>query len=154
MSNNYAETMVTKNMSSINTDLDQQSFVSIMEFKKDKLQKPDIAGVTTPLAITIEVPASTNISRSFFRVSEASSLSLILRDLSSSADGTFSLKLDIRASDGSWFGRRLTFACRQINEYKAKVPPGTDSYREMLMCAKSLLKHLRYKGVWVGAYKG
>lgn len=101
MSNNYAETMVTKNMSSLNTDLDQQSFVSIMEFKKDKLQKPDIAGVTTPLAITIEVPASTNISRSFFRVSEASSLSLILRDLSSSADGTFSLKLDIRASDGS-----------------------------------------------------
>jgi len=64
-------------------------------------KKPDIAGVTTPLAITMEVPIRTNISRIFFRVREFSSLSLIFNDLSSSGDGTLSLKLDIRASDGN-----------------------------------------------------
>ena len=86
-------------------------------------KQPDIAGVTTPLAITMEIPARTNNSRIFFRVTEVSSLSLIFKDLSSSGDGTFSLKLDIRASDRNWLGRRLTLAFRQINEYNAKVPP-------------------------------
>lgn len=88
-----------------------------------KVLIPDIAGVTTPSAITIEVPTRTSIRRSFFKVSEVSRHSLIFKDLSSSGDGTFSLKLDMRVSDVSWFGRRLTFACLQINEYKANVPP-------------------------------
>lgn len=88
--------------------------------------KPDIAGVMTPSAITIEVPARTNIRSSLFSGNEASRLSLIFIDLSSSGDGTFNLKLDIRASDGSWFGRRLTFACLHINEYNANVPPATN----------------------------
>lgn len=67
---------------------------------KDK-KKPDTAGVTTPTAITMEVPARTNIRRSFFNVTEDSSLSFIFKDLSSSGDGTLSLKLDMRLSDGS-----------------------------------------------------
>lgn len=73
----------------------------IINLTKEYFKSPDIVGVTTPSAITMEVPARTNIKRSFFSVNDDSSRSLIFNDLSSSGDGTFSLKLEIRASDGS-----------------------------------------------------
>ena len=73
----------------------------LAEKRRDRIRKPDIAGVTTPSAITIAVPARTSIKRSFFKVKEASSFSFIFSDLSNSADGTFNLKLDIRVSEGS-----------------------------------------------------
>jgi hypothetical protein len=85
--------------------------------------EPDIAGVTTPSAITIEVPNRTSINSSFFSIDEVSRRSLIFKDLSSSTEGTFRLKLDIRVSEGSWLGSRLAFAFLHISEYKANVPP-------------------------------
>lgn len=63
--------------------------------------EPDIAGVTTPSAITIEVPNRTSIRSSLFNIDEVSRRSLIFKDLSSSTEGTFRLKLDMRVSDGS-----------------------------------------------------
>jgi len=71
----------------------------------------------------MEVPKSTKMRSTFFSANEVSRRSLIFKDLSSSADGTCNRKLDIRASEGNWFGRRLAFAFLHINEYKAKVPP-------------------------------
>lgn len=68
---------------------------------KGNSEKPDIVGVTTPSAITIEVPARTNIRSNFFSLCEVSRRSFTFNDLSSSADGTLSLKLDIRESDGN-----------------------------------------------------
>lgn len=78
--------------------------------------------------MTMEVPARTNTKTSFFIVNEFSRCSFIFNDLSSSADGTFNLKLDIRVSEVSWFGRRLILACLHISEYKANVPPATCSH--------------------------
>ena len=89
--------------------------------------EPDIAGVTTPSAITIEVPNKTSINSSFFSIDEVSRRSLIFKDLSSSTEGTFRLKLDIRVSEGSWLGSRLAFAFLHISEYKANVPPAKQS---------------------------
>jgi len=89
--------------------------------------EPDIAGVTTPSAITIEVPNKTSINSNFFSIDEVSRRSLIFKDLSSSTEGTFRLKLDIRVSEGSWLGSRLAFAFLHISEYKANVPPAKQS---------------------------
>lgn len=80
----------------------------------------------------MEVPARTKIKRSFFKAREPSRHSLIINDLSSSGDGTLSLKLDNRVSDGCWFGRRLTLARLHIKEYKANVPPANYKYLRLL----------------------
>lgn len=82
-----------------------------------------MAGVTTPSTTIIEVPSKTKIRSNFFRILDVSSVSLIFRDLSSSGDGTFSLKLEMRWSDSNWFGKRLACAYLHINEYRANIPP-------------------------------
>jgi hypothetical protein len=55
-----------------------------------------MAEVTTPSTTIIEVPTKTKIRSSFFKIIDVSNLSLIFRDLSSSGEGTFSLKLEMR----------------------------------------------------------
>lgn len=55
-----------------------------------------MAGVITPSTMIIEVPSKTKIRSNFFRILDVSNVSLIFRDLSSSGDGTFSLKLEMR----------------------------------------------------------
>jgi hypothetical protein len=97
-----------------------------------EIYEPDIAGVTTPSAITIEVPKRTSIKSSFFSIDEVSRRSLILKDLSSSTDGTLSWKLVMRVSEGSWFGSKLAFAFLHIREYKAKIPPAKYTENSLL----------------------
>lgn len=94
-----------------------------IHFKKIKL--PDIAGVKMPSPIIIDVPIRTKSNRSVFRKDLRSNISFMYTALSSSGVGNLSLKLEIYSSAGVRFGRRLTFAYLQINEYNANVPPTT-----------------------------
>ncbi|KAH0469879.1 hypothetical protein IEQ34_001437 [Dendrobium chrysotoxum] len=86
---------------------------------------------------------------------EVSRCSLSFKDLSNSADGTFNLKLEMRASEGNWFGRRLAFAFLHIKEYRANVPPANSrnlfTYLVIMPLDSRNLKRLDIKGINPGA---
>jgi hypothetical protein len=87
---------------------------------------PEIAGVSSPSPITMQVPRRTKISNA---VCKALCFSRYILTLELSFSGGFSsLYVESDSSATCLLGRRLTFACRHINEYNAKVPPiGTDT---------------------------
>jgi len=72
--------------------------------------------------MTIQVPNMTTSSRVVCRFLWFSSIFLI-HDLFFVSEGHSTLYVESSSSETCLLGRRLTFACRQIKEYNAKVPP-------------------------------
>lgn len=83
---------------------------------------PDIAGVKTPSPIVIQVPRRTKINNPFLNF-----LCFSKNDFNSKlcqVSAVFATPYaDSFSSVSCWFGSILSFACRQSNEYNAKVPP-------------------------------
>lgn len=102
-----------------------------------------------PSPITMDVPMSTKSKRSVFRCDLCSNASFIFKALSSSGVGNLSLKLEICSSAGWRFGRRLTFAYLQINEYNANVPPAKPwTISKLLHIYRSKLLHIYRLKPW------
>jgi hypothetical protein len=83
---------------------------------------PEIAGVSSPSPITMQVPRRTKISKAVCKHLCFSRYILTL-ELFFFSGAFSSLYVESASSATCLLGRRLTFVCRQINEYNAKVPP-------------------------------
>lgn len=81
-----------------------------------------MAGVRTPSPITMQVPSMTTIRRTVcrFLCFSRKALTLGFRLVSG---GLSSLYVETSSSASCRLGSKLTFACRQISEYRTKVPP-------------------------------
>lgn len=114
------------------TEIAQRLKVSKPERKQVKLEKsfflnkkihiPDMAGVSTPSPITIQVPRRTRISKAVCKPLYFSSNNFTL-ELFFFSGGCSIIYVESASSATCLLGRRLTFACLHINEYRAKVPP-------------------------------
>ena len=93
-----------------------------LEIEKQEISIPEIAGVSSPSPITIQVPRRTKISSAVCSNLYFSSAILTL-ELFFCSGGCSSLYVDSASSATCLLGRRLTFACLHIKEYRAKVPP-------------------------------
>lgn len=79
---------------------------------------PETHGVSTPSPITIEVPRIVAKSKTNFANLLFSNMVLILGALLIPLLGNSSWKVDTSLSSASWFGIKLTFACRHKKSIK------------------------------------
>lgn len=86
---------------------------------------PDMAGVSSPSPITIQVPRSTKISKAVCKDLCFSRSNFIL-ELFLVSGGCSSLQVERASSATCLLGRRLTLACLHIKEQRAKVPPASN----------------------------
>ena len=93
-----------------------------LELVKQERSIPEMAGVSSPSPITIQVPRRTKISKAVCNTLCFSS-SILTLELFFCSGGCSSLYVESASSATCLLGRRLTFACLHIKEYRAKVPP-------------------------------
>lgn len=88
-------------------------------------QVPEIAGVSTPSPITIQVPIKARIRSTFCSTLCFSNVDFKLDPKALLlVETTPSLVYSDSSSSASWqLGKELTRACRDNSEYRAKVPP-------------------------------